>query len=339
MNMKAALLRRPRPVEENPLSVEEVPIPDIARRQVLIRVAACGVCRSNLHMIEGDWVSMGVPAKSPIIPGHEIVGKVARVGDYVETFKEGDKVGVQPLWSSCGKCEFCLTGREQICQSKRITGEHVDGGYAEYMVANADHVYSVPDNLKEAEAAPLFCPGVTAYGAVKKAELHGGKRVAVFGIGGVGHMVIQFARLYGADVIAVTRSNQHMALAKELGASEVVDISKGSREEWLKRIGPVDSSIVFAPSTELTQLAIGATKPGGTTVIGVWADLGQLPVVEEKRVVGSVIGSRQDMQEVLRLASAKKIKSVYEEFKLEKANDALRMLKAGKIRARAVLTV
>jgi propanol-preferring alcohol dehydrogenase len=170
----------------------------------------------------------------------------------------------------------------------------------------------VPDNLKDSEAAPLFCPGVTAYGAVKKAELRAGKRVAIFGIGGVGHMVIQMARLFGADVIAVARSKQHHALASELGASEVVDISKGDQEEWLRRIGPVDSSIVFAPSTEVAQLAMKATKPGGTTVIGVWVKLGQLPFVE-KRVVGSVIGSRQDVKEVLN------------------------MLKTGQIRARAVL--
>ena len=280
---------------------------------------------------------MGLPAKSPIVPGHEIVGSVARLGDDVGAFKEGDRVGIQPLWSTCGACEFCLTGREQICRSRQITGETVDGGYAEYVVADANYLYPLPDNLKDSEAAPLFCPGITAYGAVKKAELRVGKRVAIFGIGGVGHMVMQMARLCGADVIAVARSKQHLALASELGASEVVDISKGDQEEWLRRIGPVDSSIVFAPSTELAQLAMKATKPGGTTVIGVWVELGQLPFVDEKRVVGSVIGSRQDMKEVLGLASAGKIKPIYEEFKLEAANKVLNMLKTGQIRARAVL--
>ena len=339
MIMKAALLRQPKPVEEDPLSVEDVPVPEIGKRQVLIRVAACGVCRSNLHMIEGEWVMMGVPAKSPIIPGHEIVGTVVKYGDFVEAFKEGDRVGVQPLWSTCGRCEFCLTGREQICESKLITGEHIDGGYAEYMVANADHVYSLPDNLKDSEAAPLFCPGITAYGAVKKADLHVGKTVAVFGVGGVGHMVMQFASLYGADVIAACRSDQHMALAKELGASKVINVNRGDRDEWLRRIGPVDSSIVFAPSSELTQLAISVTKPGGTTVIGVWVNIGQLPVVKEQKVVGSVIGSRQDMKEVLKLASAGKIKAHCQEFELDRANEVLRMLKAGRIRARAVLTL
>jgi len=287
-------------------------------------------------MIEGDWAAMGLPAKSPIVPGHEIVGRVARLGDDCGGFKEGDRVGIQPLWSTCGACEFCLTGREQICRSRQITGETIDGGYAEYVVANANHLYQVPDNLKDSEAAPLFCPGITAYSAVKKAELRVGKRVAIFGIGGVGHMVIQIARLYGAEVIAVARSKQHLELASELGASVVVDISKGDREGWLKRIGPVDSCIVFAPSTELAQLAMTATKPGGTTVIGVSAEVGQLPFVDEKRIVGSVIGSRQDMKEVLGLASAGKIKPIYQEFKRETSNKILNMLNTGQIRARAV---
>jgi propanol-preferring alcohol dehydrogenase len=317
--------------------VEEVPIPVIGRRQVLVKVGACGVCRSNLHMIEGDWVAMGVPAKSPIVPGHEIAGRVAKCGEDVDTFKEGDRVGIQPIWSTCGRCEFCLTGRENICRSKQITGETVDGGFAEYMAAEADHVYHLPDNLKDSEAAPLFCPGITAYGAVKKAELGPGKRVAVFGVGGVGHMVIEFARLHGADVIAVSRSSRGLGLAKELGATEVVDLSKGGREDWLQKIGPVDSSIVFAPSTELAQLAVRATKPGGVTVVGVFVELGTLPFVDEKKVVGSVVGSRQDVTEVLRLASDRKIKPLYEEFKLEKANEVLQMLKTGRIRARAVL--
>jgi len=335
--MRAAVLRTPMPIDRNPLSMEDVATPTVGRGQVLVKIGACGVCRSNLHMIEGDWVKRGAPAKSPIIPGHEIAGRVARVGDDVKVFREGDKVGVQPLWSSCGRCEYCLTGREQLCKSREITGETVDGGYAEYVVANADHVYHVPDNLNESEAAPLFCPGITAYGAVRKAELSPGKRVAVFGIGGVGHMVVQFAKLYGAEVIAVSRSRQHLDLAKAVGASTVVDSSKGDTAEWLNEIGEVDSSIVFAPSTNIAQLAVKATKRGGITVIGVWAELGELPFPEEKRVVGSILGSREDMKKVLSLASAGKIKSVYEEHSLEKANEVLKMLKNIEIRARAVL--
>ncbi len=335
--MRAAVLERVGPVENNPLVVKDVPIPSIGRRQVLLRVAACGVCRSNLHMIEGDWVQYGFPSKTPIIPGHEIVGTVAKIGEDVTLLHEGDRVGIGPLWCSCGVCEFCLTAREYLCQSHVWIGQNVDGGYSEYTVANADYVTMVPDGLKASEAAPLFCPGITAYGATKKAELSPGKRVAIFGIGGVGHMVIQFAKLYGTEIVAVSRSLLHQDLAKELGASTVVDTSTGDEAEWLRKIGNVDSSIVFAPSSAVTQLAVKATKRGGTIVLGVWADLGVVPFHDEKKVVGTDVGSRQAMREVLKIADSGRIKCISEEFKLEKANDALKALKAGNVRARATI--
>jgi propanol-preferring alcohol dehydrogenase len=333
--MKAVLLREPKPIEQNPLNVEDVPTPNVSKAQVLLKVAACGVCRSNLHMIEGDWVEFGIPSKYPIIPGHEIIGRVAEMSDDVTTFRKGDRLGVQALWSSCGKCEFCLTGRENICQSRQMTGETVDGGYAEYILANADYAFRIPGNLNDSEATPLFCPGISAYGAVKKARLGPGKRVAVFGIGGVGHMVIQFAKLYGADVVAVSRNIQHLKLAKDLGAGRIVDLSKGTSADCLEAIGPVDSSIVFAPSSAVAHLAIKATKPGGLTVMGVWAGIEGL--VDEREVANSLIGSRNDMKEVLSLASAGKIRAVYEEFKLERAREVLSMLKRGEIPARALL--
>ena len=335
--MRAAVLERVGPVERNPLVVKDVPIPSVGRRQVLLRVEACGVCRSNLHMIEGDWVQYGFPSKTPIIPGHEIVGTVAKIGEDVSLLHEGERVGIGPLWSSCGICEFCLTAREYLCQSSVWTGEMVDGGYCEYVVAYADYVTIVPGSLKASEAAPLFCPGITAYNATKKAELFPGKRVAIFGIGGVGHMVIQFAKLYGTDIVAVSRNPLHHALAKELGASTVVDTSTGDEAEWLRKIDNVDSSIVFAPSSAVTQLAVKATKKGGTIVLGVWADLGVVPFHDEKKVVGTDVGSRQAMREVLKIAESGKIKCVCREFKIEKANDALKALKVGNIIARAAI--
>lgn len=288
-------------------------------------------------MIEGDWAGQGVPAKFPITPGHEVVGSVAELGDDTSGFRVGDRVGVQPLWSTCGACEFCLSGRDELCPSKQVTGETVDGGYADYLVADATHVYHIPDSLQYVEAAPLFCPGVTAYGAVKKAGLAPGKRVAVFGIGGVGHMVVQLAALYGAEVVAVTRGQNHAKLAKDLGASSVVDPSEKDSPEVLRKIGSVDSSIVFTPSSSIAQLAIKATKPGGTTVVGAAASLGEFPFVLEKRVVGSTIGSRQDMKEVLNLAAAGKLRAVCESYRLEQANEVLLKLKKGEVRARAVL--
>jgi len=335
--VKAAVLRNVAPIEQKPLSIDDVPAPAVGKGQVIIKVGACGVCRSNLHMIEGDWVKHGVPAKLPIIPGHELVGRIAEVGEGVESVTKGDVVGVQPLWSSCGRCEFCLTGKEELCASKNITGETLDGGYAEYMVADANHVYPAPSNLSDSEAAPLFCAGVTAYSAVKKAELSPIKHVAVFGIGGVGHMILQFARMYGAEVVAISRGEKHLKVAEELGASLVIDSSKVDPVEELKKIGGVDSSIVFAPSSTVVEQAIKATKLNGTIVVGVWSTLGEFPFPDEKRIVGTAIGSRQAMREVLQLARMGRIKPVIDEFKLDDANDVLNMLKHGEVRARAVL--
>lgn len=335
--MKAAVLHKPAPIEGKPLSIDEVPVPAVGKGQVLIKVGACGVCRSNLHMIEGDWLVHGVPSKLPIIPGHELVGRVVEVGEGAESVTIGDVVGVQPLWSSCGKCEFCLTGREELCATKNITGETVDGGYAEYTVADAKYVYPVPPNLSDSEAAPLFCAGLTAHSAVKKAELSPIKRVAVFGVGGVGHMVLQFAKMYGAEVVAVSRGEKHLKVAEELGASLVVDSSKADPVEELKKIGGVDSSIVFAPSSAVVEQALKATKANGTIVVGVWAGISEFPFVDEKKLVGTAIGSRQTMREVLQLAGAGKIKPVIDEYKLEDANDVLNMLKQREVRARAVL--
>ena len=157
--MKAALLRRVGKIETDPLEFTDVERPSPGPGQILVKVDACGVCRSNLHMVEGDWVHLGVPTRFPIIPGHEIAGTVADVGPAVQTFARNDKVGVQPLWTACGDCEFCLTGKEQLCSKREITGESIDGGYAEYILANASHAYALPWGLEPAAAAPLFCPG------------------------------------------------------------------------------------------------------------------------------------------------------------------------------------
>jgi propanol-preferring alcohol dehydrogenase len=337
--MRAVLLDQPAPIESHPLRLAEIDTPRPGPGEILVKVAACGVCRSNLHMIEGDWVADGVPAKSPIVPGHEIAGRVAAVGLGVTTWKPGDRVGVQPLWWSCGHCEYCLTGREQLCRQKQITGETVDGGYAEYLVASAAHAYPVPETLDDAEAAPLFCPGITAYHAVKKATLAPGRSVAVFGIGGVGHMALQFARLYSAEVIAVDRNQRHLRLAREeLGVERTLELGSDAGAT-LSRGGGVDAAIVFAPSSAVMRQAAQAVKPGGILVYGVHADLGEVPFFEEKSVVGSVIGPRQEMLEVLALAAAGKVKAICETFPLEKAGEALTLLKQGQIPARAVLVV
>lgn len=335
--MKAVMLERPGPIEESPLRVADVPMPQPGPGQLLIRVAACGVCRSNLHMIEGDWMSFGVPAKLPIIPGHEVVGTVAATGDGVVDFRPGERVGVQPLWSTCGRCRFCLAAREELCLAKETTGESVDGGYAEYLLATATHAYALPDGLDSVGAAPLFCPGVTAYSAVSRASLAPGDTVAVFGLGGVGHMVVQFARLAGAEVIAAARGRAHLEVAAELGAARGIDLTSVDAGETLEREGGVDAAILFAPSSALARQAIRATRRGGTVVLGVNADVGELSFFEGKTVAGSVIGNRLQMREVLRLAAAGKVRALCESYPLDDAPDVLRRLKRSDVRARAVL--
>jgi propanol-preferring alcohol dehydrogenase len=337
--MRAVVMHRPAPIEEGPLRVEQVDRPAPGPGQVLMRVTACGVCRSNLHMIEGDWMDAGVPTKLPIIPGHEVVGTVAEIGDGVRDLREGDRIGVQPVWSTCGRCPHCLSGLDHLCQSKEITGETLDGGYAEYMLATAAHAHKLPDELDDAEAAPLFCPGITAYGSVAKARLGPGKRVAIFGVGGVGHMVIQFAALTGADVVAVSRGAEHLELAREVGATDAIDASAADPGEVLAGQGGVDASIVFAPSDAAVAQAIRGTSPGGVVVIGVNAEIGVLPFAQEKTVVGSILGTRQQMRTVLEIAAAGKVRALCEEFPLDRAGEALGRLKEGSIRARAVLVV
>jgi propanol-preferring alcohol dehydrogenase len=339
--MRAQLLETPGPIESGPLTLREVAVPKPGPGEVLIQVTACGVCRSNLHMIEGDWVANGVPAKSPIVPGHEVVGKIAELGSGVDWFKIGDRVGVQPLWSSCGHCEFCLTAREQLCQSanKQITGETIDGGYAEFMLGYALHTYKIPDSISDAEAAPLFCPGVTAYGAVTKAELKPGQTMALYGVGGVGHMVLQFAALTGAEMIAVARGDNHLKLAEKLGAARTINSNNVDAGEALKKDGGVDVSIVFAPSTPMLRQAIVGTKPGGRIIVGTFTDVGPFFFPDQKQIIGSVIGSRWEMEDVLKIAATGKVKSIIEEFPLEKTDEALRLLKGGEIEARAVLTM
>ncbi len=336
--MRAVVLESLRPIDQGPLVVREMENPTAGNGQVVIKVAACGVCRSNLHMIEGDWASGGTPSHTPIVPGHEVVGTVAEIGSNVDHLSVGDRIGVMPLWSTCGYCEFCVAGLDHLCQSKEITGETVDGGYAEYMLANAAHTYPLPDEVDFADAAPLFCPGITAYGSVTKARLTPGKKVAVFGIGGVGHLVLQMAGIFGADVYAVSRGRNHLELAEELGAIGI-DASSADPAEALQRVGGVDASIVFAPSDAVVAQAIRATRPGGTVVLGINADVGPLPFAQEKIVVGSLLGTRQQMREVLKLAAAGRIKAQCRPYALDEATQALIALKAGDIRARAVLLV
>lgn len=335
--MKAVVLTEPASLDAGPLRFEELPDLEPGPGEIVIRVGACGVCRSNLHMIEGDWVGGGVPAYTPIIPGHEVVGTVSAVGEGVGDLNVGDRAGVQPLWSTCGSCRYCMSGAEQLCQSKQITGESVDGGYAEQMLAKAAHAYVLPDSLDDVDAAALFCPGITAYGAVTKARLSPAKSVAVFGVGGVGHVALQFAKLTGAETVAVTRGASRLDLSEELGASRTIDASRCDAGEVLRRSGGVDATLVFAPSDDVVRQAIDATKPGGVVVIGVNTEIGPFPFADEKTLVGSLLGSRQMMRDVLKIAETGRVRVIAESKPLAEAEQALAQLKRGDVRGRLVL--
>lgn len=335
--MKAMVLDDPAPIATKPLQLRTLDDPEPAAGEVRIAVRACGVCRSNLHMVRGDWASSGVPSFTPIIPGHEAVGVIEQVGPGVTQVHVGDRVGVQPLWSTCGRCRYCLSGCEELCQSKQITGETVNGGYAEAMIAPAAFVYRLPDVLDDAAAAPLFCPGITGYGAVAKARLTPASTVAVFGIGGVGHLALQFAKLTGARTIAVSRSATNVELAEELGADLALSSDDADTERIL-RDADIDAAIVFAPSDVVAQQALAVTRPGGTVVMGVNANIGEFAFATGKTVVGSLLGTRPMMRDVLRLAAAHAVHVVAKAMPLAQANEALGLLEAGQVRGRLVLT-
>jgi alcohol dehydrogenase, propanol-preferring len=339
--MEAMVLTKLARIETNPLKLMSIEKPKIrGKRGLLIEISACGVCRSNLHLIEGDWKKYGEPSSLPVVPGHEVVGVVKKGGDSVKKIKVGDRVGIQPLFSSCLQCEYCMAGRENLCESAEITGETVQGGYAEYISAFEEFVTPIPDNLDAEHAAPLFCPGITAYKAVKASEPHAGKTVGIFGIGGVGHLAVQIAKIYGARVIAVSRAKKHIDLSKKLGADNVV-VYQDSHEQFLKNLkeheGLLDSAIVLAPSDKVIDTAIKSVKKGGIVVLGVRGNVANFPTFQEKIVRGSVIGTRKDMADLVKLASSSSLQVIIETHRLVEANEVLQSLKKSQIEARAVL--
>jgi propanol-preferring alcohol dehydrogenase len=339
--MKAMVLDRCAPIETRPLKLKTLPTPEIRNKDDLfIEIEACGVCRSNLHMIEGDWRDRGSPSMLPVVPGHEVVGVVKKVGVGARKIKPGDRVGIQPLFSSCMKCGYCKSGKEHLCDDAEITGESVQGGYAKSIVAGEQFVTIIPDSIDSPHAAPLFCPGITAYKAVKASEPAKGRSVGIFGVGGVGHLAVQLAKMEGSRVIAVSRAKKHLDLAKKLGADNAVAY-QDSAEQFVKLLkkeeGLLDSAIVFAPSEKAIDAAIKSVKKGGLVVVGVVGNIPNFCAFDEKTVRGTVIGSRQDMADLVELAAEKSLNVVIEEHKMTEANEVLARLKNSEVEARAVL--
>ncbi len=329
--MKACVLRSAAPVEASPLEFAEVPTPWPAGDEVLIRVQACGVCRTDLHVVEGE-----LPAgQYPVIPGHQVVGTVESAGANSPRLAPGVQVGVAWLHRTCGACEFCRSGRENLCDAARFTGYTVDGGYAEYLVAPVDFVYPIPRGFGVLDAAPLLCAGIIGFRCLRVAGARKGQVLGMYGFGAAAHVAIQVARHWGVEVFAFSRGHREMARA--LGAAWV-----GSAEETPP--APLDAAIIFAPAGELVPAALRVLKKGGTVVLG-GIHMSPVPPLDYQflygeRVIRSVANNtRQDGEDFLRTAAEIPIRTQVQAFPLREANRALQALKRGEIQGAAVLTV
>ena len=333
--MKACLLDHPASIGERPLRVAEAPDPVPADDELLIRVRACGVCRTDLHIVTGE-----LPArKSPVIPGHQVVGEVV-AGDS-HAFRPGDRVGVAWLHRTDGVCRFCRSGRENLCDHPDFTGWTVDGGFAQLITAPAAFTYPIPDGFGDLEAAPLLCAGIIGYRALRLCGLDGrwaGARLGLYGFGAAGHVAIQLARARGADVYVCTRDrSRHQALASELGAVWVGDAAAPPPV-------PLDAAIIFAPAGELVPVALGALDKGGALVLG-GIHMSPIPSFEYallygERLVRSVANNtREDGRSFLDEAARLPVRTQVQTFPLEQANEALHALEHDAIRGAAVLSI
>jgi propanol-preferring alcohol dehydrogenase len=338
--MKAAVLHE----FKKPLAIEEVAAPKPGAEDVLIRVEACGVCHSDLHIADGDWPEFAQIVKKPLILGHEIAGRVVEKGSAVRELEVGDRVGVPWLHWSCGECEFCHEGNENLCTKQKITGVMVDGGYAELVKAPASHAVKIPEKLPSDQAAPLFCAGVTVYRALKQAKIAPGERLAVIGIGGLGHLAVQIGREMAAQVTAIDISEEKLELARACGASETLNSSAKDAAKELRNKGGFHAVIVTSAAKAAYDLAFNSLRPtGNLLVVGLPAENICFPPImmaaREVRIRATAVGTRQDLREVLAMAAAGKVRCRIATRPLEEANDVLNQLRQGQISGRVVLTL
>ena len=332
--MQAMLLREPKPAEERPLALADLPTPQPGPGQVRLRVRACGVCHTDLHTVEGD---LALP-RLPLVPGHQVVGTVEARGEGATRFAPGQRVGVAWLYRSCVQCEFCQRGLENLCREARFTGLHVDGGYAEAMVVGQDDAYPIPEGFADAAAAPLLCAGIIGYRALRLSQVQPGQRLGLYGFGGSAHVTIQVARHWGCQVYVFTRSQGHRQLARELGAAWV-----GGAEDTPP--APMHSSILFAPAGQLVPGALRALERGGTLALA-GVTMTPIPALDYdrllywERTVRSVANfTRRDAQELLQAAAEIPIHTTVQTFPLAAANEALLALKRSEIDGSGVLVV
>ncbi len=323
-----------------PLSVEHVAPRRLEPGQVRVKLEACGLCHTDIHAAHGDWP---VRPRPPFIPGHEGIGIVAELGPGVTEVSVGERVAMPWLGYACGTCDFCVSGRETLCESQQNMGYTIDGGFAEYAVAHARYVVPVPDGLNPIDAAPLTCAGVTAYKAVRVAGTRPSDLVAVFGIGGLGHLAVQYALIAGAGVVAVDLIDEKLQLARLLGAEHAVNAAHEDPVTAIQRLGGADQAIVLAVAPQAFEQAFRSLKRGGTLVcVGLPAENEmRLPIFETVlgaiTVVGSIVGTRADLREVFELHRAGRTRVTSECVPLSEVNEAIAEVEAGRVQARVVL--
>jgi alcohol dehydrogenase, propanol-preferring len=336
--MKAAILRE----FKTPLTIEEVDQPKPGAQDVLIQVEACGMCHSDLHVADGDWPQIIPITKRPLILGHEIAGRVVEKGASVNHLQVGDRVGVPWVYWTCGECEFCLEGNENLCVKQQITGVTVDGGYAEFVKAPASHALKIPEGLSSIDAAPLFCAGVTVYRALRHAKMQAGQRLAVFGVGGLGHLAVQIGKDLGALVIAIDVSEEKLAQARSFGASMTLNASTVNVVKELRRGGGVHAALVTSAAKAAYDTAFPCIRPGGILlVVGLPSESLSFAPIQmaalEVHIQASSVGTREDLREVLAMGAAGKVRCQTVTRPLEQINELLQQLRRGQISGRIVL--
>lgn len=324
-------LDHPRPVEDSPLRLEDLPTPTPGPGEIRVRVRCCGLCHTDLHTVEGD---LQLP-KLPVVPGHQIVGIVDALGPGTNIFKEEDRVGIPWLHSTDNQCDYCRRGLENLCDHAQFTGYHVDGGYAEYTVVDENYAYRIPEVFSDENAAPLLCAGIIGYRSYRLSGVSPDERLGLYGFGASAHLVLQFARHQGCEVYVFTRTAIHRELAQRLAAAWV-----GSAEDTPPQ--PLDAAIIFAPAGGLVPQALRVLRNGGTIALA-GITMSSIPSMDysllyQERVIRSVANStRQDAREFLQLAAQVPLQTEVEIFDLEQANQALQALKRSKIKAAGVL--
>jgi propanol-preferring alcohol dehydrogenase len=324
----------------SPLTVEQVPMRELGPGQVRVKVEACGLCHTDIHAASGDWPIKPSP---PFIPGHEGVGIVTELAPGVSEVAVGDRVAMPWLGYACGTCDYCVSGWETLCHEQQMMGYTIDGGFGEYAIAYARYVVKVPEGIDSFDAAPLTCAGVTTYKAVKVAGTRSSDFVAVFGIGGLGHLAIQYAAIAGGRVVAVDVVDEKLELARELGAEFTINAKQEDPVEAIQRLGGVNQAIALAVSPRAFEQAYASLRRGGKLVfVALPADNEvKLPIFETVlngiTIAGSIVGTRKDLREVFELHAAGKTRVIRETRPLDQVNEAIADVEAGRVAARIVL--